>query len=159
MVPSFIDMPVLEYAAYPKKTYTFHVPKNEGFWFGENESWVYVSGNKALLGITDWAQRIIGQMLYYQLPRAGDELAANEPYGQIESIKAVLELISPVSGRVLEVNEDILDIPGIITESCYEKGWICCLELSDMENDSLDMMEFDEYWPLMKSKADNYQGR
>ncbi|MFS8652271.1 MAG: glycine cleavage system protein GcvH [Caldibacillus sp.] len=100
--------------------------------YSEEHEWVKVEGNLVRIGITDFAQEELGDIVFVELPEVGTELAANEPFGSVESVKTVSELYAPVSGKVVEVNEALEDSPELVNESPYEEAWMIVLEASDL---------------------------
>ncbi len=102
----------------------------EGLRYSEDHEWVKVEGNVAVIGISDFAQKELGDITYADLPEVDDEVTAGEEFGALESVKASSELLSPVSGKVVEVNSDLEDAPEKINEDAYE-AWIIKVELSD----------------------------
>jgi glycine cleavage system H protein len=99
--------------------------------YSEEHEWVKIDGNKVTIGITDFAQSELGDIVFVELPEVGDDIEADEPFGSVESVKTVSELYAPVSGKVLEINEDLEDSPEFVNESAYEKAWMIVVELSD----------------------------
>ena len=99
--------------------------------YSEEHEWVNVEGDKVRSGITHFAQSELGDIVFVELPEVGDEVTADEPFGSVESVKTVSELYAPVSGKVVEVNEDLADSPEFVNESPYEKAWMIVVELSD----------------------------
>jgi len=99
--------------------------------YSEEHEWVKVEGDKVRIGITDFAQSELGDIVFVELPEVGDEITVNEPFGSVESVKTVSELYAPVSGKVVEVNEDLNDSPEFVNESPYEKAWMIVVELSN----------------------------
>lgn len=99
--------------------------------YSEEHEWVKVEGDKVRIGITHFAQSELGDIVFVELPEVGDEVTADEPFGSVESVKTVSELYAPVSGKVVEVNEDLADSPEFVNESPYEKAWMIVVELSD----------------------------
>ncbi len=102
----------------------------EGLRYSEDHEWVKVEGNIAVIGISDFAQKELGDITYADLPEAGDGVSANEEFGALESVKASSELMSPVSGTITEVNQELEDTPEKINEDAYE-AWIIKVEMSD----------------------------
>lgn len=100
--------------------------------YSEEHEWVKVEGDKVRVGITDFAQSELGDIVFVELPEVGDEIEANEPFGSVESVKTVSELYAPISGKVVEVNEDLDDNPEFVNESPYEKAWMIVVEPKDM---------------------------
>jgi glycine cleavage system H protein len=101
-----------------------------GLYYSESHEWVKVEGNVAIVGITDYAQHALGDIVYVDMPEVDDEVAKEEEFGAVESTKAASDLISPVSGTVVEINEALEDAPGLINENAFE-NWIMKVEMSD----------------------------
>ena len=99
--------------------------------YTQEHEWVKVEGNKVRVGITDFAQHELGDIVFVELPEVGDTVTLNEPFGSVESVKTVSELYSPVSGTVVEVNEALSDSPEFVNESPYENAWMIVIELSN----------------------------
>ncbi len=102
----------------------------EGLYYSESHEYIRVDGNYGYIGITDYAQNALGNVVYVDMPEVDDEVEAGEEFGAVESVKAASDLISPVSGTVVEVNEALEDQPELINEDAYE-NWIIKVELSD----------------------------
>lgn len=112
--------------------------------YSKEHEWVKVEDGKVRIGITDFAQSELGDIVFVELPEVGDDIEANEPFGSVESVKTVSELYAPVSGKVVEINEELEDSPEFVNESPYEKAWMIVVELADpSELDNL--MTADEY--------------
>lgn len=117
--------------------------------YSEEHEWVKVEGDKVRVGITDFAQSELGDIVFVELPEVGDEIVANEPFGSVESVKTVSELYAPISGKVVEVNEDLNDNPEYVNESPYEKAWMIVVEPNDIhEVDNL--MTAEQYEEMVK---------
>ena len=101
-----------------------------GLYYSESHEWVKVEGNVAIVGITDYAQHALGNIVYVDMPEVDDEVAKEEDFGAVESTKAASDLISPVSGTVVEINEALEDSPELINENAFE-NWIMKVEMSD----------------------------
>lgn len=99
--------------------------------YTEEHEWVKTEDGKVRIGITEFAQSELGDIVFVELPQIGDELVANEPFGSVESVKTVSELYAPVSGKVVEINEELEDSPEFVNESPYEKAWMVVVEPSD----------------------------
>ncbi|AMA71935.1 glycine cleavage system protein H [Aneurinibacillus sp. XH2] len=114
--------------------------------YSEEHEWVRVEGNKAYVGITDFAQSELGDIVFVELPSVGDEVKQDEPFGSVESVKTVSELYAPVSGKVVEVNGELEDSPELVNESPYEKAWIIVVEMSDTSelNKLMDAAAYEE---------------
>ena len=115
--------------------------------YSREHVWVRVEGDIATIGITDHAQEKLGEVLSLDLPEADSYVEWNEPFGSIESAKGVVELISPVSGVVISVNEDITDDIGVINSDPHDTGWMIVVEMEDLEelDDLLDVSDYQEF--------------
>jgi glycine cleavage system H protein len=115
--------------------------------YSREHVWVRVEGDIATIGITDHAQEKLGEVLSLDLPESDSYVEWNEPFGSIESAKGVVELISPVSGVVINVNEDITDDIGIINSDPHDTGWMIIVEMEDLEelDDLLDVSGYQEF--------------
>lgn len=102
----------------------------EGLFYSESHEYVKVEGDFAYVGITDYAQHALGNVVYVDMPEVDDEVEADEDFGAVESVKAASDLISPVSGTVVEVNEALEDKPGLLNEDAFE-NWIMKVQMSD----------------------------
>ena len=102
----------------------------DGLYYSESHEYVKVEGDFGFIGITDYAQHELGNVVYVDMPEVDDEVTAGEEFGAVESVKAASDLMSPVSGTVVEVNEALEDEPGLITKDAFE-NWIIKVELSD----------------------------
>lgn len=99
--------------------------------YSRSHEWVRREGNEAAVGLTDYAQEELGDIVYVELPQEGDEVEKENAFGVVESVKATEDLYSPVSGRVIEVNTPLDDTPEMINEDPYGDGWLIHLEMSD----------------------------
>lgn len=99
--------------------------------YSDEHEWVKEEGEKVRIGITDFAQEELGDIVFVELPEVGDQVTADEPFGSVESVKTVSELYAPITGKVIEVNEDLEDNPEYVNESPYEKAWMIVVELAD----------------------------
>ena len=113
--------------------------------YSENHEWVRVEGSRAVIGITDFAQSELGDIVFVELPAAGASIQAGEPFGSVESVKTVSELYAPLSGKVVEVNEALNDSPEWVNKAPYGDGWLIVVELSDAS-------ELDKLWSADKYK-------
>ena len=102
----------------------------EGLYYSESHEWVKVDGNIAIVGITDFAQHAMGDLSYVDMPEVDDELEKGEEFGAVESVKAASDLYAPVSGTVVEINEELEDAPELLNQDAFE-NWIMKVEMSD----------------------------
>ena len=115
--------------------------------YHKEHTWVKVSGRKVTIGITDYAQDALGDIVYIDLPEIDMDVEINSEIGEIESTKATSSIIAPVSGKVTEVNEDLSESPETLNEDPYGKGWIAIIELEDVSepDDLMDASEYTKY--------------
>jgi len=115
--------------------------------YHKEHTWVKVSGKKATIGITDYAQNALGDIVYIDLPEVDLDFETNTEIGEIESTKATSSIISPISGKIIEVNEELSESPEIINEDPYGKGWLASLEIYDISelDDLMDVSEYEKY--------------
>ncbi|MCS7028253.1 MAG: glycine cleavage system protein GcvH [Bacteroidia bacterium] len=117
--------------------------------YTSEHEWIRVEGNIGIVGITDFAQKELGDIVYVDIPVLGKTIAQNEVFGSIETVKVVSDLFSPVSGKVIEVNTSINDAPEKINRSPYDEGWLIKIEIAnpqELEN----LLSAEEYQKLIK---------
>jgi glycine cleavage system H protein len=120
--------------------------------YHKEHTWVRVEGSKGTIGITNYAQEALGDIVYIDLPEVDNTAEANAEVSEIESTKATSSVISPVSGTIVEVNEELSETPEIINEDPYGKGWIAVVELSsDSELDEL--MDASDYSTFVEEES------
>lgn len=112
--------------------------------YSNEHVWVRREGSDLRIGITDFAQSELGDIVFVELPEVGETIEANEPFGSVESVKTVSELYAPVSGTVVEVNSDLEENPEYVNESPFEKAWMVVIEPSD-DAELDELMSADEY--------------
>lgn len=120
--------------------------------YHKEHTWVKVSGKKGTIGITEYAQDALGDIVYIDLPEVEDDVEANSEISEIESTKATSAVISPVSGKILKVNEELSESPEVINEDPYGKGWIAVIEL-DNPSEMDDLMDATEYEKYIEEEA------
>jgi len=99
--------------------------------YSEEDEWARLEGNRVTTGITDYAQQQLGDIVFVELPEVGKVLELGEPFGVIESVKAVSDLYAPVGGEVVEVNEILAEQPETVNEDCYGEGWMIAIKVED----------------------------
>ncbi|HLR61325.1 MAG TPA: glycine cleavage system protein GcvH [Lentibacillus sp.] len=119
-----------------------NLPKD--LFYTEDHEWVKKEDGKVRIGITDFAQDELGDIVFVELPEEGDELEADEPFGSVESVKTVSELYAPLSGKIVEVNEELEDSPEFVNESPYDKAWMVVVEPSN-ESDVDQLLSAEQY--------------
>ncbi len=120
--------------------------------YDKEHEWIKVADDVAVIGISDFAQDQLGEVVYVDLPAVGDEIVAGENFGEIESVKSVSELISPVSGEVIEVNDALSDTPETVNEDPYGDGWMIKIKMGDPAQVD-DLMSADEYEAFVVEEA------
>ncbi|XP_050447310.1 glycine cleavage system H protein, mitochondrial [Cataglyphis hispanica] len=121
-------------------------------WYTEKHEWITVDGKVGIIGISDYAQDALGDVVFAQLPDVGSTVKKEEECGALESVKAASELISPVSGKVIEKNETVENKPSLINTSCYEEGWLFKVELNNLD-EVKSLMNEEAYNTFLKSAA------
>lgn len=101
--------------------------------YTKEHEWIKQEGEVVRVGITDFAQAELGDIVFVELPEVGDTVEKDQPFGSVESVKTVSELYSPVTGKVIEINEELSDSPEFVNESPYEKAWMIVIELTKTE--------------------------
>ncbi len=134
-----------------------YVVRRDRYYTKEHE-WALVKGNRAWIGITDYAQKELGDVVYVDLPTVGESYEAGDVMANIESVKSVSPIYSPLSGTVVEVNESLAEEPQLVNESPYEDGWIAVIELNDpMEVE--DLMPAEDYAMLLAEIVKEEKGQ
>ncbi|HOJ20402.1 MAG TPA: glycine cleavage system protein GcvH [Armatimonadota bacterium] len=120
--------------------------------YAKSHEWVRVEGDLATIGITDYAQDQLGDVVYIELPEVGRTLQQEETFGSIESVKAVSELLAPVSGEVVEVNEELLDTPETVNEDPYSAGWMIIVRMDD-PSEVKDLLTAEQYQAFVEEEG------
>lgn len=123
------------------------------FRFHKEHDWVKVEGDTGVFGITDYAQKTLGDIVYVELPAVGTAVTAGEPYAEVESVKAVSDVCAPMSGTVVETNQEAVETPEIINRSPYEDGWLVRVKLSDL-GELDELMTIEEYEAMLREAED-----
>lgn len=119
----------------------------EGLMYTKDHEWLKIDGNKAQMGITDYAQHALGSLVYVELPEVDDNFGAGDALGVVESVKAASDIYMPVSGTILEVNEAVVDDPGLINSDPYA-SWMVSFEISDLA-DLDELLDAEGYKALL----------
>lgn len=120
--------------------------------YSKDHEWIRLEGNRAVIGITDFAQSQLGDVVFVEVPEVGAEVAAGDGFSVVESVKAVSDIYAPLTGKVVEVNEALTDAPEIVNQDPYGDGWVAVIEISDSsELDSL--LDSEEYEKLAAEEA------
>jgi len=145
----------VEYATVTHDKFIFRIPM-KGYLFNENHCWARIAGNRARVGISDYMQQEMSDLTFCELPEVGTEVSQFDADGSVESVKAVSDIISPVSGRVVAVNAAAAEAPEIINEDPYVRGWVAEIELQDLESDRALLLDGEAYLALVRQKAADY---
>lgn len=116
--------------------------------YSEEHEWVKDEDGKVRIGITEFAQSELGDIVFVELPEVGDELEADEPFGSVESVKTVSELYAPISGKVVEINEELEDSPELVNESPHDRAWMIVIDPSNPEQME-ELMDADAYQEMI----------
>ena len=133
------------------KVESYEVP--EGLYFSKDFEWVKVEGEKIRMGITDYAQKSLREIVYAELPSVGAEVKQGEPFGTLESVKAVTDLVAAVSGTIQEVNDEVQSKPETLNEDPYTKGWLLVVKPSNLQVELANLMDFDKAVEWHKAQA------
>jgi len=120
----------------------YEVP--EGLYYSKEWFWIKIEGDKARLGITDYAQKQLREIVFVELPGAGGSVKANEPFGSVESVKAVSDLVSPLSGTIDQTNADVTSKPELLNEDPFNKGWLLVITPSNLNAELTALMDFNK---------------
>ena len=120
----------------------YEVP--EGLYYTKEFEWLKVESDKVRVGITDYAQKQLREIVYAELPSQGTTTKQNEPYGTVESVKAVSDLVAPVSGTIEEVNTEVQSKPELLNEDPYVKGWLLIMKPSNLKAELANLMNFNQ---------------
>tara|TARA_B100000287_G_scaffold369639_1_gene366623 strand:- start:132 stop:524 length:393 start_codon:yes stop_codon:yes gene_type:complete len=117
--------------------------------YTKEHEWIRVADGNTTVGITDFAQSQLGDIIFLELPDVGDKIIAGEPFGEIEAVKTVSELYAPVDGTVMEVNNDLEDFPEKVNQDCYGDGWIIKVKPKN-EIDKEDLLDSKQYSSIIE---------
>ena len=112
--------------------------------YAKTHEWVRIEGNEAVVGITNFAQEALGDITYVDLPSVGDSVEAGSEFGSVESVKAASDLISPVTGEVVAVNDTLNDAPEVVNQSPFTEGWMLRVKLMEQPQDLLDVTAYEK---------------
>ena len=134
------------------KVEAYEVP--EGLYYSKDFEWIKIEGDKVRMGITDYAQKSLREIVYAELPSAGSDVKQGEPYGSLESVKAVSDLVSAISGTIEEANDEVSSKPETLNEDPYGKGWLIVVKPSNLQAELANLMDFGKAveWHKAQSK-------
>lgn len=116
----------------------------EGLYYTKDFEWAKIEGDKVRIGATDYAQKQLREIVYAELPSPGTTITQSTPYGTVESVKAVSDLIAPISGEILEVNQEVQSKPELLNEDPYGKAWLLVLKPSNLQAELPNLMDFNK---------------
>jgi glycine cleavage system H protein len=120
----------------------YEVP--EGLYYTKEFEWIKIEGDKVRVGITDYAQKQLREIVYAELPSPGSGTKQNEPYGTVESVKSVSDLMAPISGTIDEVNAEVQSKPELLNEDPYAKGWLLIVKPTNLQAELVNIMDFNK---------------
>jgi glycine cleavage system H protein len=121
--------------------------------YSKDHEWAQIVGNEVIVGITDFAQQQLGDIVYVDLPEVGSNLDQSSKLGEVESVKAVSDIFSPVGGKVIEVNQAVIDSPELVNQDPSGSGWLVKLALRDESSDFNSLLTSEEYDELIENEA------
>jgi glycine cleavage system H protein len=124
------------------------------FFYTKEHEWVRVEGDKCRIGVTDYAQDSLHEVVYVDLPKVGVRVAQMQSLGTVESVKAVADVYSPLAGVILEVNSELSDAPELVNKHPYDKGWITVIKPDDLKKDQATLMRPEAYRDFLKKITD-----
>jgi glycine cleavage system H protein len=137
------------------KVEAYEVP--EGLYYSKDFAWVKIEGDKVRVGITDYAQKSLREIVYAELPEVGLQVKQGEPYGTLESVKAVSDLVSAVTGTIEEVNEEVQSKPETLNEDPYNNGWLLVVKPTNLQADLDSILDFNAAVEWHKAQSSGKQ--
>ena len=125
----------------------------EGLFYSKDFAWIKIEGEKVRMGITDYAQKSLREIVYAELPSVGGEVKQGEPFGTLESVKAVSDLVAGITGTIEEVNEEVKSKPETLNEDPFGKGWVVVVKPSNLQAELANLMDFNAAVEWHKSQA------
>jgi glycine cleavage system H protein len=122
----------------------------EDLYYTKEHEWVRVEAGKCRVGVTDYAQRSLHEVVYVELPKVGSDVANMQSLGTVESVKAVADVYSPISGRVLEINTGLSDAPELVNKNPYGEGWITIIQPTNLQKELASLMKAGQYKELLQ---------
>jgi glycine cleavage system H protein len=123
----------------------------EGLYYSKEHEWVKVEGKTATIGITDYAQKALHEIVYVETPKVNSQIEQFQSMGSVESVKSVSDLFAPVSGRIIEINPELAESPELLNEDPYNKGWIAKVELKNFDEDLKKLLTAEQYADYIRS--------
>ena len=142
----------MKYLELKVDKWAFIVPK--GYFYNENDFWARIEGQTATVGITSYLQNHLSDIIFVSLPKVDTKIEQFGEAGSFESVKAALDVISPVSGSVVKINDELVNSPDLANSDPYGKGWFVKIALSDFDSDKENLLDAEGYFEVMKKKVD-----
>ena len=133
------------------KVGAYEVP--EGLYYSKDFEWIKIEGDKVRMGLTDYAQKSLREIVYAELPSAGGDVKQGEPYGTVESVKAVSDLVAAVTGTIEEVNDEVQSKPELLNEDPFGKGWVVVVKPANLQAELANLMDFNAAVEWHKNQA------
>ena len=131
-------------------TKSYKIPEDRRY--ARSDEWIRIDGPIARIGITDYAQSELSDIVFVEVPEVGSRIDTGVPFGVVESVKAVSDLLAPISGEVIQVNEELDEHPELVNEEPYERGWIIEIRIADSEA-ATDLLEPDAYRQYVEERV------
>lgn len=125
----------------------------EGLKYSKEHEWVLVEDDVAIIGITEFAQGELGDIVFVELPEVGEKISKDDPFGSLESVKAVSDIFAPISGAVVEINDDLKENPETINEDPYGDGWMIKVQMTDLD-ELKDLMSSEDYAEFIEQQKE-----
>jgi glycine cleavage system H protein len=151
-------MEQVNYKEFSFGNYTFRVPAS-GYFFNNRDCWARIVGDRAKVGAADFVQQNAGEVRSFDLPPVGVEYLASDDICTLVAAKTTIDIVSPVSGRLVAVNQELIENPGLMNEDPYERGWVVELELTDIDEDIELLMDCEQYYDIAKAKIERGPNR
>jgi glycine cleavage system H protein len=125
----------------------------EGLYYSKDFEWIKIEGDKVRMGVTDYAQKSLREIVYAELPSVGGDVKQGEPYGTVESVKAVSDLVAAVTGTIEEVNDEVQSKPELLNEDPFGKGWVVVVKPANLQAELANLMDFNAAVEWHKNQA------
>jgi glycine cleavage system H protein len=146
-------MEQVSYREFSVGSYTFRVPAS-GYFFNNRDCWARIDGSRARVGVSDFVRQNAGEVLSFDPPPVGVEYFASDDICTLVAAKTTIDIVSPVSGRLVAVNQELIENPSFMNEEPYERGWVVELELTDINEDIELLLDCERYYAIAKAKIE-----
>jgi glycine cleavage system H protein len=149
-------MEQVSYREFSVGSHTFRVPAS-GYFFNNRDCWGRIDGSRARVGASDFVQQNAGEVLSFDPPRVGLEYVIFDDICTLGAAKTTIDIVSPVTGRLVSVNQELIENPGLMNEEPYERGWAVELELTDIDEDIESLLDCERYYDIAKAKIERVE--